>query len=96
VRSYAPVLALCRRLVDAGIDPATPLEVWRGGVLALTVRSIGAGAGLTVADDRLGRPKFRRYTAPQSDVEDACITLPCGTDTKVGPAASYHQLRSPA
>jgi len=26
VRSSSPVLALCRKLVDAGHDPATPLE----------------------------------------------------------------------
>jgi hypothetical protein len=26
----APVLALCRKLVEAGHDPATPLEAWRG------------------------------------------------------------------
>jgi len=34
-RSYAPVLALCRRLIQqAGYDPATPLQVYRGATLA--------------------------------------------------------------
>ena len=68
VCAAAPVLAICRSLIAAGHDPHKQLRVYRGDVLCLTVRSIGEGAGLTVADDRLGRPKFRRHTAPQSDV----------------------------
>jgi hypothetical protein len=44
----APVLALCRELVAAGHHPATPLEGWRGEVLALRVAPIGEGAALTV------------------------------------------------
>jgi hypothetical protein len=57
----APVLALCRKLIEAGFDPATPLEAWRGDTLALRVRSIGEGARLSVEDDRHGRPRFRRW-----------------------------------
>jgi hypothetical protein len=60
-RSTTPVLALCRRLVEAGHDSATPLEVWRGTTLCLRVRSIGEGAQLTVEDDRRGRPRLRRW-----------------------------------
>ena len=67
-RGRAPVLAVCRALLTGGYNPHRLLHAYRGDVLCLTVRSIGAGAGLTVADDRLGRPKFRRYTGPQSDV----------------------------
>jgi hypothetical protein len=57
---YAPVLDLCRELVAAGYDPATPLEAWRGETLCLYIRSIGKGAQLTVADDRHGTPRLRR------------------------------------
>jgi hypothetical protein len=57
----APVLALCRELVSAGFNSAAPLEAWRGEILCLRVRSIGEGAGLTVEDDRHGRPRFRRW-----------------------------------
>src|SRR5215468_10575009 len=60
-RGPAPTLALCRRLIEAGHDPATPLEAWRGDVLCLRVRSIGEGARLTVEDDRRGRPRLRRW-----------------------------------
>jgi hypothetical protein len=47
-RGASPVLALCRKLVEAGYDPRTPLEAWRAGTLCLRVRSIGEGARLTV------------------------------------------------
>lgn len=52
-----PILKLCRMLVDAGRDPATPLEAWRNDVLCLTVRSIGIGAKLELNADGTG---FRR------------------------------------
>jgi hypothetical protein len=48
VRSPSPVLALCRKLVEAGHDPDIPLEAYRGGTLALRVKSIGRAAGLEV------------------------------------------------
>jgi hypothetical protein len=44
----APVLALCRQLLAAGLDPDRALEVYRGAVLALRVRSIGEAAGLEI------------------------------------------------
>lgn len=58
---HAPVLALARMLIDAGHNPATPLEVFRGDMLCLTVRAIGEAARLAVEDDRYGRPRFRRW-----------------------------------
>jgi hypothetical protein len=41
-----PVLALCRKLIAAGYDPALPLHAYRGDMLALKVCSIGEGAHL--------------------------------------------------
>jgi hypothetical protein len=60
-RGHAAVLALCRKLIEAGHDPATPLEVYRGATLALAVRSIGEAAKLAVEDNQNGKPVFRRY-----------------------------------
>jgi hypothetical protein len=60
-RGTTPAFALCRLLIEAGHDPATPLEAWRGTTLCLRVRSIGEGAHLTVEDDRRGRPRLRRW-----------------------------------
>ena len=39
--SHTPVLTLCRKMIAAGIDPATELQVFRGDTLALTFRNIG-------------------------------------------------------
>jgi hypothetical protein len=47
-RGTTPILALCRKLVAAGVNPALPLECYRGRVLAITVASIGQGAGLEI------------------------------------------------
>jgi hypothetical protein len=44
VKTSAPVLAMCRKLVEAGFDPATPLHAYRGGTLCLKVSSICWGA----------------------------------------------------
>ena len=57
-----PVLELCRTLVAAGVDPTTPLAIYRGGTLALRVRSVGESAGLIVKTDRSGRPRFRHVS----------------------------------
>jgi hypothetical protein len=78
-RGEAPALELCRRLVAAGADPATPLHAYRGGVLALRIRSIGEGAELTVQTDSRGTPRFQKYrprsgTAPP--VAPIASTLP--------------------
>jgi len=48
VRGGNPVLKLCRELIEAGHDPGTPLEAWRGGTLCLSVRSIGEAASLAL------------------------------------------------
>jgi hypothetical protein len=48
VTATSPVLALCARLVEAGTDPATPLEAYRGTTLCLHVRSIGTAARLEI------------------------------------------------
>jgi hypothetical protein len=47
-RSPTPVLALCREMIAAGLDPDRALEVYRGATLALRVRSIGAAAKLEI------------------------------------------------
>jgi hypothetical protein len=60
-RGHAPVLRLCRLLVEGGLDPARPLLVYRGETLALRVRMIGEGAALTVRQSTTdGRPRFAR------------------------------------
>jgi hypothetical protein len=63
VRANAPVLMLCRLLVEAGHDPTLRLEAYRGDVLCLSVRSIGEAAELEINGDGTG---FRRRRAPDA------------------------------
>src|SRR5215469_15190759 len=61
-RGTTPVLALCRLLVEAGHDPATPLEAWRGSTLCLRIRRIGEAAQLEPSPRGVGfvrRPGVR-------------------------------------
>lgn len=57
VRASVPVLALCRKLIEAGHDPGRPLDAYRGDVLVLRGRSIGEVARLSIRGDGVG---FRR------------------------------------
>jgi hypothetical protein len=67
-RAHAPVLALCRKLVAAGYDPATPLHAYRGAKLALRVRSIGEGARLVIRGDGTG---YRLAPSPSEGLSEA-------------------------
>jgi hypothetical protein len=58
----APVLALCRLLLKAGHDSATPLEAYRGEILCLRVRSIGETAGLRIASHGVGFERLPECT----------------------------------
>ena len=64
--SSSPVLQLCRELVEAGVDPRTPLIAYRGdNTLCLRVRSIGEAAGLEVNGEGTGfRPRRQPDAAP--------------------------------
>jgi hypothetical protein len=55
----SPILKLCRLLIKAGHDPDSPLHVYRGATLALTVSSIGEGAALRATTTVAGRPIFK-------------------------------------
>jgi hypothetical protein len=66
-RSGAIVCQLCRKLIEAGLDPTEPMEVWRGNILALRVKSIGQAAKLTV--DESGTPRFAKWKPRPSNLE---------------------------
>jgi hypothetical protein len=56
------VCDLCRKLIAAGVDPATPLHAYRGIVLCLRIRTIGEAAKLTVVERERGNgPRFERW-----------------------------------
>jgi len=62
-RGTTPVLALCRQLLAAGLDPDRAMEVFRGATLALRIRSIGDAAELEINGDGTG---FRRARHPDA------------------------------
>ena len=65
ITGASPVLALCRKLIVYGFDPAIPIHVFRGDTLALTVRSIGEGARLEIRGDGVGfRPAPKMGASP--------------------------------
>jgi hypothetical protein len=60
-RSRSPVFALCRALLASGANPNSKLECFRGSVLALTVKTIGIGAKLTIKENDFVGPKVVPY-----------------------------------
>jgi hypothetical protein len=76
-RGTTPVLALCRLLIKAGLDPATPLEAWRGSTLCLRIRRIGEAAQLEPSPRGVGfvcRPGVRAW----SPIAQTTRTFPAG------------------
>jgi hypothetical protein len=62
---------MCRKLIDAGHDPSTPLQVYRGDVLALTVATIGIGARVAINGKGIGfRWAEPVVAAPYSDLTE--------------------------
>jgi hypothetical protein len=68
VCSSSPILELARQLLAAGYDPATPLEVHRGDILALCVRSIGEAASLEINGHGNGFRRHRTARAAASPI----------------------------
>jgi hypothetical protein len=63
VQCGSPVLALCRKLVEIGLDPNTPLNAYRGETLCLRVLGIGEAAQLEINGEGSG---FRPRSKPGS------------------------------
>jgi hypothetical protein len=59
-RANSPVLALCRLLIAAGIDPDRPLNAYRDDMLALRVRTIGEAADLEINSKGTGFVRCRQ------------------------------------
>jgi hypothetical protein len=70
---HAPVLRLCRALVEAGHDPALSLEIYRGNTVCLRIRSLAEGAAMAVRDNAQGRPRFVRFV---QDGQETCAAAP--------------------
>jgi hypothetical protein len=78
VRAAAPVLTICRKLVEVGVDPGRPLDAYRGEVLCIRVRAIGEAAGLEPSPRGVGfvgRPDVRG-ASPVRRNQTAAISSP--------------------
>lgn len=62
--NHSPSFDYCRRLIAQGVDPAEPLEVYRGETLAYTVSSIGWGAKKKILENDKVGPVIIDYKAP--------------------------------
>ena len=78
----APVLTLCRRLIEAGHDPAARLEAYRGTTLCLRVRSIGE---LFLSSDRSN-------SAADTNARDAVIAFSIAVQHGADPEAIRRAL----
>lgn len=80
VTAAAPVLALCKALVEGGKDPSDSLEAFRGATLCLRVPNIGAVARVEINSKGTGLIARRavRAASPMRNSE------PPGTLTSIG------------
>jgi hypothetical protein len=94
-RGHAPVLGLCRALLEAGYDPRRPLHAYRGDTVALKIRSIGEGAAYTVEDNRRGTASFRRWRNP-SERSGAALPSACDSNQSLYRSPSKKPTSEPA
>ena len=87
VRSRSPVFALCRALLAAGADPNSKLECFRGSVLALTVKTIGIGAKLTIRETVADGPRVVRWKPLQD--RDVSAPVRQNDDPALPPLSDY-------
>jgi len=105
VRGYAPVLKLCRVLLELGRDPASPLHANRGKVLCLKVRSIGEAARLELNSKgtnfvsrgavRIGPPVAAALAAVRQMQLAADDTRRAPRTRRAGPAPTHRNAKPP-
>jgi hypothetical protein len=86
VTSSTPILGAARQLLKLGYPPNTVLQCFRGDVLAMTVRGIGAAAQLE--SNRFGTGFVKRHSRvrpapPMRPREAAATAPPTGNKTAV-------------
>lgn len=65
-KNHSPVLDYCRKLVKEGNVQRTKLEVYRGDVLCLTVKSIIKGAKLDIIENEKKGPILVKHKTKPS------------------------------
>ena len=80
-------------LLAAGLDPYAALHVYRQGVLALRIRSIGEAARYTVRDDDRGQPRLRLWDGAGSRAEASSVRNSGPDHTQPAPDADVNLLK---
>jgi hypothetical protein len=62
-----PILTACRELLARGFNPNAAIEIYRRDTLALRIRTLAAGARLTVEECSDGCPRFRPFRPRASE-----------------------------
>lgn len=63
-KNHPPGFDYCRKMLDGGVDPTEPLEVYRGEMLAYTISSIGWGATKKIREDETNSSRVVPYVPP--------------------------------
>ena len=94
-RGTTPILAMCRRLIEADYDPTTTLHCYRGETLCLLVRLIGEAA--TLEPNSGGTCFTRRRIRRRTTVRAAPPVAPLATDApRPHTVDKKHLARRPA
>lgn len=65
-KNHSSVLDYCRKLVKEGNAQRTKLEVYRGDILCLTVKSVIKGARLDIIENEKKSPTLVKYKSKPS------------------------------
>jgi hypothetical protein len=82
VKVSSPAIALCRLLLDRGHAAETRLELYRGTMLALIIRSIGEAAELQVTNTGFARAQRLQPGLPMRQKHEDHARLPGSTETR--------------
>jgi hypothetical protein len=83
VRGAAPVLAICRKLIAAGLNPDRPLHAYRNTNLCLVIRCIGEAAQFVVDKRRMALAHWKPLSCAEvspriAPFEPAASSTPAG------------------
>jgi hypothetical protein len=85
-----PILTACRELLAQGFDLNATIEIYRRDTLALRIRTLAAGARLTVEECSDGCPRFRQYRPRPSE---GSPSIAQNADPVAGGRLSWHRGR---
>jgi hypothetical protein len=93
VRGDAPILILCRKLIEAGLDPTTPLVAYRGKMACIFVTTIGKAAALDINGRGTGFKKYRCRVGIASSMRPKRKRIPLPRRCRGAQSAAARKVR---